>query len=840
MSSYKETIKKRSLHVLSSLGVCALSVAANADTFAPDQSATEPRVLDDLKFDGGIAGVTLSADFETGFVLGTGCGQAGWLCGAVPAGFDLVDSGIGGFGSFSARDQAFDPFGGTQDIVSPALAAPETGFVAADIVISNANSAWQFNSVNTVAGFFNMRLQFETNGTIRALTVPNCAQPGVFVNTTGTWTPGVKMRIAFEVPGNGTVNVYKDGVQIFSGVDIANFCAPAAVQGITQIRNFNTNVGYTSTFTLDNVSNTPTGLGACDTPLPTCNADISPLGGDGVVNISDLLTVIATWAQNGNPNGPRPQGDVAPLPNGDCLVNIQDLLGVIGGWGTCAGGTGACCRPDGTCVADQTPAQCVAVANSTYAGDGTTCGTFSCPVRPPNDLCANATTVLAGVPAASWDNTNALTDGPLGTPGVGCDEAMRRDIWFNYTATQAGGVIIDTDGSTGNTDTMLAVYDGSSCTPGALLACNDDISAVMPFDNDSRVRVAVTNGQQLKIRVSSFGPATAPQGAGVLNIVVEDNDPCDFAVPIAVGGTVNASLFGADVEVGVNSCFEDTPGGPVEVPTGTGKWYTVIGNGNTLTAHTCDGDPLESFNGIITVYCGAHCGDLSCVVCSASNNTCDIAQESVSWCSANGQKYWVLVHTNSGLSPGQGDFTLKVVNGGSCSPALACGCFACPLGSITSAEACAGFNYVDTSNGGCNSVPPVFGAIVPNGAAICGIGSTYLNSTEASLRDTDWFTFTVTEEGHTYSLEGSATFLCAFGLIQNTALDITACGAGQAFVAGSTVVEVGNACDAPSVTTAVALSPGTYAVFAAPNAFTAFPCTLNNQNNRYWVRLIEN
>jgi hypothetical protein len=58
-------------------------------------------------------------------------------------------------------------------------------------------------------------------------------------------------------------------------------------------------------------------------PLPLCPADVN---GDGSVNITDLLAVIASWgAAGGNP------ADV----NGDGTVNIADLLGVIAAWGAC-------------------------------------------------------------------------------------------------------------------------------------------------------------------------------------------------------------------------------------------------------------------------------------------------------------------------------------------------------------------------------------------------------------------------------------------------------------------------------------------------------------------------
>lgn len=57
-----------------------------------------------------------------------------------------------------------------------------------------------------------------------------------------------------------------------------------------------------------------------------CPADIAPQpSGDGEVNVSDLLLVIAEW---GNPGGPA---DI----NNDADVNVTDLLAVIAAWGPC-------------------------------------------------------------------------------------------------------------------------------------------------------------------------------------------------------------------------------------------------------------------------------------------------------------------------------------------------------------------------------------------------------------------------------------------------------------------------------------------------------------------------
>jgi hypothetical protein len=63
-----------------------------------------------------------------------------------------------------------------------------------------------------------------------------------------------------------------------------------------------------------------------------CVADIAPPGGDGAVNVNDLLAVINAWGPCANPQSCP--ADIAP-PGGDGAVNVNDLLAVINAWGPC-------------------------------------------------------------------------------------------------------------------------------------------------------------------------------------------------------------------------------------------------------------------------------------------------------------------------------------------------------------------------------------------------------------------------------------------------------------------------------------------------------------------------
>lgn len=272
----------------------------------------------------------------------------------------------------------------------------------------------------------------------------------------------------------------------------------------------NSDVVVIDTVTLTNETTNP-----CDNPLPVCNGDVAPIGGDGVVNVTDLLAVIGNWGQSGPP---RPQGDAAPLPNGDCMVNVSDLLAVIGGWGACPGPLGACCLPNGECTNGQTSTSC-AVLNGVYQGNNSTCAQVNCP-QPDNDICESAT-------------------------------------------------------------------------------------------------------------------------------------------PIAIGGSASEDLATASTD------FSPTCNGIIP---GIGRWHSVVGNGTNLTASLCDS--TGSFNGRLTVYCGPTCTRLLCVGAS-DNNACG-NKDTITWCAADGQTYWVLVHAVS-VNPGQGSYTLNITSRGTCNNALPCG-----------------------------------------------------------------------------------------------------------------------------------------------------------------------
>jgi hypothetical protein len=219
------------------------------------------------------------------------------------------------------------------------------------------------------------------------------------------------------------------------------------------------------------------------------------------------------------------------------------------------------------------------------------------------------------------------------------------------------------------------------------------------------------------------------------------NDWCDEAIQLDVeaGGsvTVDGSTIGA----------QDNEPECVVPSTAPGVWYRLKGNGNTMTASTCN---QADFDTRISIFCGdcyggfgsncciangtPGCDDPECeaIVCAVDPFCCDVAWDSicadeadelcgicapfmicvagaddtpgcagftteVSWCAQNKREYSILVH---GVGSATGDFTLTVSDDGNeCMPTVDC-----PGACLTDDDCPPGFACVDTKcipTGGC-------------------------------------------------------------------------------------------------------------------------------------------
>lgn len=117
---------------------------------------------------------------------------------------------------------------------------------------------------------------------------------------------------------------------------------------------------------------------------------------------------------------------------------------------------------------------------------------------PANDNFDNATVIGAGL-----DTNIVLSGSNLGAtlePGEAfhADSPSGRSVWWTWTATANGSVVISTEGST--FDTLLAVYMGNSVSSLVSVISNDDDGG----KKTSRVLFRAIGGETYRIAVDGF------------------------------------------------------------------------------------------------------------------------------------------------------------------------------------------------------------------------------------------------------------------------------------------------------------------------------------------------
>ncbi len=202
-----------------------------------------------------------------------------------------------------------------------------------------------------------------------------------------------------------------------------------------------------------------------------CTADITPPGGNLVVDGADLGYLLGSWGS--------PAADL----NGDGNTDGADLGILLGAWGACPVPTGACCV-DGIC-SQKTASECEA-SNGTFLGNYTACSPISC---VNNDACSQAVDITANMlnnTPVHGDNSVATPpkfgggdpELPVGSPTCHWDGnpgAVHSTVWYSFVAPESGAVHISTCNSVAVPfyDSTLGVYSGT-CGSLVEIACNDD------------------------------------------------------------------------------------------------------------------------------------------------------------------------------------------------------------------------------------------------------------------------------------------------------------------------------------------------------------------------------
>jgi hypothetical protein len=150
---------------------------------------------------------------------------------------------------------------------------------------------------------------------------------------------------------------------------------------------------------------------------------------------------------------------------------------------------------------------CRAFLQRTFAAGAIAVGFVGTLFAQGSDSCATPQ-VVAGSGTFAFNGTAAVS----GVDAVQCASSTG-DVWFSWTAPSTYSVTIATCGGTTG-DTVLSVWQATSCPSGAAIACSDD-----GCSSQSTVTFVATSGTTYLIQVSLYNSAsTGPGGSGNFTI----------------------------------------------------------------------------------------------------------------------------------------------------------------------------------------------------------------------------------------------------------------------------------------------------------------------------------
>ena len=432
--------------------------------------------------------------------------------------------------------------------------------------------------------------------------------------------------------------------------------------------------------------------------------------------------------------------------------------------------------------------------------------------------------------------------------------------WLRFTAPATGTYVAQTCGLV-NFDTKLAVF--ADCNfPSSVIACNDDtadcfLTGGAPWA--SKVTWSAVGGQTYSIAVGGFSPSTT--GSGAVRILLsgspQDGSTCAGALDAAEGlNSFSTSASSEDVDLS-GACNPGTAGDDVLHRV---QWfrYRATQSGN-VEVSTCGLAPFDTRLAVL-----AGCSPADAVACNDDGAGCAGFTSRLQFVASAGSDYLIAVggFNDSNVGSGQFRITPGVPDLPSCGTALhgccdvserpfcsdgnccalvcaedpfccsadgswdetcvlrarlyctGCGAGDCsvPSGEATEAEACG-----EDLNGGCASIKGGTEPIVPGTA----VGGTFWAAGDD--RDTDWYSFTVTE---------TSTVVADLRSRAPGRLFLVDAECPPAVIAQSD--EFAASCPAR---VQACVPPGEYRLVAATSTFSGFPCDPAAGRNDYWLRL---
>lgn len=230
-------------------------------------------------------------------------------------------------------------------------------------------------------------------------------------------------------------------------------------------------------------------------------------------------------------------------------------------------------------------------------------------------------------------------------------------------------------------NTQVQFFDqGQNLITGATVdvrildATGQNAKTVLPADPDGTYDVPANVGEKVSFKLHSGSQTLGniaevtlkvPVGQGPVPVTVtpmgSSNDACATPQMVAVPSVTNDTTVGATADTAPFCGTSDTA---------PGVWFSVAGNGTTLTASTCEtvGGGSSAYDTKISVYC-QDCAALTCVGGNDDSPGCNF-HSAISWCSQSGGTYRILVH---GFTTATGAFGLSVTsNGQTCTSTINC------------------------------------------------------------------------------------------------------------------------------------------------------------------------
>jgi hypothetical protein len=335
-------------------------------------------------------------------------------------------------------------------------------------------------------------------------------------------------------------------------------------------------------------------------PNDNCSAAIDvALGATSFDNSGATTDGSASCGFGGEPGGADIWFRFNPSASGfyrfsTCGSSIDTIVSVL----SACGGTELACNDD-ACGAASTAAASLTAGTPVFVrvagfegaqGAGTLDVSQFTP--PTNDFCTSPAVISVG--STAFDNTDATTDGTdsCGTfGGIGGN-----DLWYSFTAPNAGNFSFDT--CSGTLDTILNLFDGCA---GTELACNDDFCGLR-----SRVVLTMTSGQNILVRVAGWNSVTGASTITIQELIPPSNDNCASASVAMIGD--NAFDTQAATTDGSASCGFNGDPGQFDV------WFRFTpATSGPYSLSTCS----AAFDTILSLYdsCGGTeiaCNDDSC------------------------------------------------------------------------------------------------------------------------------------------------------------------------------------------------------------------------------------